>query len=181
MNNRSRESGFYLRAMAGVVCLSVFVSSVGGCAPIRQKFIRKKKEKSQVEEFIPVLDPIDYPPKIVSAQERYQYHYSLWRVWQRDLVSNIENQESDKRQKYLIGQVIVQLEEMKKWILDDQKAELDPLIHELREISEAYATPAAMRNPSSLKRKLEANARKVRDQFNPEQMNHFLAGDEKLH
>ena len=181
MNNRSRESEFYLRGIEGVVCLSVFVSSVGGCAPLRQKFIRKKKEKSQVEEFIPVLDPIDYPPKMVSAQERYQYHYSLWRVWQRDMVSNIENQESDKRQKYLVGQVIVQLEEMKKWIVGEKKTELDSLIHELREISEAYANPAAMRNQSSLKRKFEANARKVRDQFNPQQMNHFFAGDEKLH
>ncbi len=165
----------YLSALSVVAALCVLTVSVGGCASLQRKFTRKKKEKTS-EAFIPVLDPIDYPPPSVSPQERYQYHYSLWKVWQRDLVKNIDNKESDKNQKYLLGQIIIQLEEMKKWVTEAKQKELSEAIGEWNAILAMYERPVALRSTMSLKRKVEASAKKIRNQLNPEMTKEFLIG-----
>ena len=78
-----------------------------GCTPLRKKFTRKKKEdKEQNQKFIPVLEPVDYPEKIYSSLDRYKHHYSLWKVWEKDLIQTIEEDGSDKRQKYLLSQAV---------------------------------------------------------------------------
>lgn len=174
MNNVWHRGAFGLRLSVGVVCLSVLLVSVGGCASLRKKFVRQKKKDAKAEEFIPVLDPIDYAPAVVSAEEKYAYHYSLWKVWYRDLVENIEHQESDKKQKYLIGQVVVQLEEMGKRLGDEKRKELNTSIGEWEAIRALYEKPAPMRSTSSLKRKIEASAQKIRRQFNPDAVRDFL-------
>lgn len=174
MNNVWHRGVFGFRLSAGVVCLSVLLVSVGGCASLRKKFVRQKKKAAQAEEFIPVLDPIDYAPAVVSAEERYAYHYSLWKVWYGDLIENIEHQESDKKQKYLLGQVVVQLEEMGKRLGEEKRKELNVSIGEWETIRALYEKPAPMRSTSSLKRKIEASAQKIRRQFNPDAVSDFL-------
>ena len=177
MNNSAHlwhRGAFGFRLSAGVVCLSVLLVSVGGCASLRKKFVRQKKKAAQEEEFIPVLDPTDYAPAVVSAEERYAYHYSLWKVWYRDLVENIEHKKSDKKQKYLLGQVVVQLEEMGKRLGEEKRKELNVFIGEWEAIRAFYEKPAPMRSASSLKRKIEASAQKIRQQFNPDAVRVFL-------
>ena len=160
--------------LALLVCLGIFAVSFNGCASLHKKFVRKKKEKTQEQAFIPVLDPVDYAPKSVSAEERYRYNYSLWKVWQRDLVQKIDRGESDKTQKYLLGQIIVQLEEMKKWVKDAQKQELSDMITAWRDVLAMYDRPAALRSSFTVKRKVESAAKDVREKFNPETAKDFL-------
>jgi hypothetical protein len=148
--------------------------SAGGCTSLRKKFVRQKKKAVQQEEFIPVLDPVDYAPAVVSAEERYAYHYSLWKVWHRDFVENIDHKESDKKQKYVLGQVVAQLEEMSKWMADEKRRELNASIGEWEAILAFYEEPVQVRSMSSLKRKIEANAQKIRQQFNPDAVRGFL-------
>ncbi len=160
----NKKIGRIFFVIAGVAFLSL---SLSGCTTLRKKFIRKKKKSKQSESFIPVLEPIDYPVAIHSSQERYAHHYSLWKVWQRDLIQTIERKESDKRQKYLMAQVLVQLDEMKKWISQEKQQELTKIINNFQRIESEWTKPAAMRNAFSLKKKLELNARRVRNDFNP--------------
>lgn len=174
MNVDCRRNERYLSVLSIVVVLCVLVVSAGGCAPLRKKFTRKKKEKAGEQAFIPVLDPIDYPAPSVSPEERYRYHYSLWRVWQRDLVQKIDSKESDKNQKYLVGQIIAQLEEMKKWVTEARQKELSDAVGEWNAVLAMYDRPAAMRSTMSLRRKVEASAKKIRSRFNPEATKEFL-------
>ncbi len=174
MNSSWRRITLSFRLSIGVVCLSVLVLSLGGCASLRKKFVRQKKKAAQEEEFIPVLDPVDYAPAVVSAEERYAYHYSLWKVWYRDLIENIEYKTSDKKQKYLLGEVIVQLEEMSKWMVDEKRQELNASIREWEAIRALYEEPAPARSMSTLRKKIESNAQKIRQQFNPEAVHDFL-------
>src|SRR3989338_8949573 len=176
MNDTDRRHEYYLSVLSVLVILCVLTVSVGGCASLRKKFTRKKKEKTSEQAFIPVLDPIDYPAPSVSPEERYRYHYSLWKVWQRDLVKNIDNKGSDKNQKYLLGQIIAQLEEMKKWVTEAKQKELSGFIGEWNAILAMYEQPAALRSSVSLKRKVEASAKKIRSRLNPEMMKEFLVG-----
>jgi len=176
MKANCRRNERYLSVLSILVVLCVLTVSVGGCTSLRKKFTRKKKEKANEQAFIPVLDPIDYPAPSVSPEERYRYYYSLWKVWQRDLVQKIDSKESDKNQKYLVGQIIAQLEEMKKWVTEAKQKELSEAIGEWNAILAMYERPAVMRGTMSLKRKVEASAKKIRDQLNPEATKEFLVG-----
>lgn len=155
------------RLFSLLVCLCVLTLHSSGCASLRKKFTRTKKDKNNEQAFIPVLDPVDYPPASVVPQERYGYHYSLLKVWQRDLVQNIERRESDKNQKYLIGQILVQLEEMKRWVADAKKQQLSDYISEWNTVLALYDQPAAMRSSFTLKKKVEALGKTMRNEFNP--------------
>jgi len=105
-----------------ICSLCVVFLAISGCTPLRKKFTRKKKDKQANQKFIPVLDPIDYPEKVYSAAEKYKYHYSLWKVWNKDLLQVLERNGSEKRQKYLLDQAIVQLKEMQNSLSDEKKA-----------------------------------------------------------
>jgi hypothetical protein len=161
---------YNLQSLTGSLCFiclfCVLFFVVSGCAPLRKKFTRKKKEDSQTDQkFIPVLDPIDYPEKIYSAEQHYKHHYSLWQVWNKDLLQTLESDGSDKRQEYLLEQAIGQLEEMQKWLADAKQAELSELINELREVQQEYARPSSIRNQFSTRKKIERVAQKVRAGF----------------
>ena len=90
------------------------------------------------------------------------------------MVKNIDGKESDKSQKYLVGQIIAQLEEMKKWVSEAKQKELSQRVGEWNAILTMYEQPAATRGTMSLKRKVEASAKKIRGQLNPEATKEFL-------
>lgn len=174
MNANDRRNAHDLPVLSILVILCVLTVSVGGCTSLRKKFTRKKKEKTNEQAFVPVLDPIDYPPPSVSPEERYRYHYSLWKVWYRDLGQKIDARESDKIQKYLVSQIIAQLEEMKKWVTEAGQKELSESIGEWNAILAMYEQPAAIRSAVTLKRKIETSAKKIRNDLNPEIVKDFL-------
>ena len=83
-----------------MIFLGSFILSSIGCEPLRKKFVRQKKKDENAQQFIPVLDPIDYPAAVYSAEEGYRKHYSLWRVWHKELMVSLDEQGIDRRQKY---------------------------------------------------------------------------------
>jgi hypothetical protein len=143
---------------------------LSGCTPLRNKFTRrKKKDEEQSQKFIPVLEPIDYPEKTYSSLERYSHHYSLWKVWEKDLLQTIDDGGSDKRQKYLLTQAIEQLEEMEQWLIDERREEFALLLESLRAVQQEYEKQPLMRNTFSLKKKIERNAKEIRNKFAPDE------------
>jgi hypothetical protein len=158
-------------SLVGICCFCILVSALSGCTTLRRKFTRKKKKDGDVsQKFIPVLEPIDYAVKVQSPLERYKYHYSLWRVWERDLLQAIEAEASDKRQKYLLAESIEQLEGMKNLLDDQERPGLTLLIDGLREVQKGYEKSASMRSKFSTKKKIERNSREVRNGFSPDQV-----------
>lgn len=174
MNRHLKPSSPCVRFGTLVLCLAVVVVSFGGCASLRRKFTRKKQKKEQKAEFIPVLDPVDYPARMVSAGERYRYHYSLWKVWQEELIQEIDHKGSDKKQRYLLAQVIVQMEEMRKSLTEEKKEALGSFIAEFQRIAQMYDEPKPMRSMFSIKKKIESNGKKIRGQFRPGDVEGFL-------
>ena len=169
MYYKKHSPRYFFSVSTFLCCLCVVIFAVSGCTPLRRKFTRKKKkDKEQSQKFIPVLEPVDYPEKVYSSMERYKHHYSLWKIWDRDLLQAIERDGSDKRQKYLLGQAIEQLEEMKKRLVDEKQVELGQLIDDLRRVQQVYEKPASMRNKFSTRKKIELNAKKIRNGFAPD-------------
>jgi len=169
MRYKKYKSQHFLSVSTFICCLCVLALTVSGCTPLRRKFTRKKKKDRELsQKFIPILEPVDYPKKVYSSRERYKHHYSLWRVWDRDLLQTIERHGSDKRQKYLLGQVIEQLEEMRKLLADEKQVELTGLIDNFQDVRQVYEKPVAMRNKFSIRKKIELNAKKIRNGFAPD-------------
>lgn len=168
MTHRPRFVTVDIRLLSAVVCLAVAVAGISGCAPLRKKFVRKKKEDSNAEaKFVPVLNPIEYPTRQESPEEAYKYHYSLWKVWNRDLLETVENDGSDKRERYLINQSLEQLQAMHDLLNDESKAQMAGLMDELSDVLKEYDKPESFRSKFSMRSKIQRYARKVREQFTP--------------
>lgn len=177
MNDNSGRFQRLVRGCAVFLCLGILISCGPGCASLKKKFTRQKKKQAR-EEFIPVLDPIDYAPPVVSARQEYREHYSLWKIWQRDFVQNVEAKAPEKKQKYLLEQMIAHLREMGKWLLEDKRTQLSVLGGELEAILKSYETPAPLRDAFSIKRKIESIAKRVRAAFDPKVVQDYLVQDD---
>lgn len=163
-----------------MICLTFLftlgLSVLSGCQPLRRKFTRTKK-KSKAKEVQPILEPIDYEAKIKSPVNQYAQHYHLWQVWQRDLARAIENQDNDKRQKYLMRMMMAQLQEMKIWLVDSKKQELNTYITTLSHFDNEFERPVQLRNVTSMKSTLRTTASKIRLNFKPKSLeNQFVQG-----
>jgi hypothetical protein len=163
---------YYIRRIifnTAFICgLCVLFLASSGCTPLRKKFIRQKKQDGGGEQkFIPVLDPVEYPEKVYSAEEGYKYHYSLWKVWNKDFLQVLEGDGSEKRQRYLLGQSIEQLEKMRNLLTDEKKPVLTVLINELIDVGQGYDRSSAMRSKFSIRSKVERNAKEIRNGFSP--------------
>ncbi len=144
-----------------VLSLCVLSLALTGCEPLRKKFTRKKKEEAK--EVQPILTPIDYPAPQTSPEERYAYHYSLWRVWQEEMIEAINEEESDKKQKYLFSQILFQLGEMKKWIIEEKKGELETQIEKISSLQPELDKPASLRNDFSFRKRIELIGKDIRN------------------
>jgi len=166
MDNKKYGLRCIVSNISFICCLCAVFLVISGCAPLRKKFTRQKKKDRQTDpRFIPVLDPIEYPEKIYSAEEKYKFHYSLWKVWDKDFHQVLERDGSDKRQKYLLSQSIEQLEEMQVLLNDAKQAELKGFIDKLKIVRQDYDKPSSMRNKFSIRSKVGRNGKKIRNGF----------------
>jgi len=168
MDNKKYDLRRIILSTSFICFLCAVFLIISGCVPLRKKFTRqKKKDKLTDPRFIPVLDPIEYPEKIYSAEEKYRYHYSLWKVWDKDFLQVLERDGSGKRQEFLLSQSIEQLEEMQVLLNDAKQAELKGLIGKLEIVRQDYDKPSSMRNKFSIRSKVGRNAKKIRNGFSP--------------
>ena len=157
----------YLGFISFICCFVILILFLSGCQPLKRKFTRKKKKGKVLQEFIPVLEPIDYGPSTITSKDRYSKHFSLWRIWEKDFVQNVSSETNDKRMKYLLNQMVEHLNEMRKWIVEEKRNELDQLISEIIKIKKEFNKPAQSRNTNAIKRRVESNARKILRDFKP--------------
>lgn len=171
--NKQENFRRFVGMMAGIFLLVTVTCS---CETLRKKFKRQKK-KEEVTEVQPVLDPIDYPAVVESPEKKYKYHYSLWQVWERDLLRMIEEQENnDKKAAATINAMIVQLEEMQKMVNDERKPLHSSAIGKLKNLQEDFAMPVMMRNRSILQGKLLTIEKEVRHNLKLEKILDGLVG-----
>ena len=152
-----------------IICTLLLVSFfLSGCAPLKKKFTRqKKKDRQQSQKFVPILEPIDYPEKEFSAEAKYKHHYSLWQIWDRDLLQVVDHDGSTKRQSYLLAKVILELGEMSALLAAEKQSELQVIVDNMIDLQKEYDKPTAMRNKFSMKKSISSNSRAVRNAFSP--------------
>ena len=85
-----------------------------------------------------------------------------------------EENTSDKRQVYLLNQMVVQLDEMQKLLAVDKHRELGRVEGKLQQVVENFKTPSPMRDSFTMKSKIMAIDREIRNHFSPEEMQKSL-------
>ncbi len=159
MDNKRQKWTFVAVILVSAIALT-------GCQPLKQKFVRKKKVKA--DKFVPILEPVDYKAESVSAERRYNHYYLTYRIWERELMENIQRDESDKRVREALDKLIVQLQEMDEWVSIEKKQRLNELTEKYQSMSEYFERPRPMRNVKSFESKLKRYERIMRKELKTE-------------
>jgi hypothetical protein len=163
MKNKSR--GIFLL----IVVLSLIVS---GCADFQKKFIRKKKEYDGPPRYYAVRE-YDIRPSI----ELYEKRYIYWKNWHRELLSDI-NDANRKKVGTDIEQVISNLWDMKKMLVDEKGDKLQEDIDQMVELEEVIKKQSiTMANRVKLRRKLELLMREIKRDFSYRKMGGYIRNE----
>ena len=151
------------KTAVAIIAVLVMSMSLSACEPLRKKFIRQKK-KAQTEDanFIPVLEPQEYPAPENNPPENYQQHYALIKAWYRDLWTALEEKSSDKRIRYTIKQVYSHIEEMQKIVKPEVQTQLQGLKGFLKYYEDSLNSPLPLRNVSRVQSDLREFDRRLR-------------------
>jgi len=147
------------------VCFLFVALATEGCEPILKKFRRQKKKATEESSEIPILEPIEYPKKIYSAEDVYKKHFSLWKIWQNDLIENMGNTDNKKRLFSLVGQVATNLSEMQKLLSQEKQSGLKKAIDTLGKFKNDLAAPVSVRSISSWKTELKLMEKNIRTDY----------------
>lgn len=134
------------------------------CETLQKKFTRKKKENKK-NEIIPILEPVDYAAEAVNPQKQYTFHYSIWKVWQKDLLKAIQDNDSEKRLHYLLKQNIAQLQEMRKFAAESQQMVFDEIISKYEGLKTRLSLTQVMRNDHVLSMDIERLGKRVKHEL----------------
>ena len=145
--------------------LVFFIITASGCEPFRKKFIRQKKKDESQSQMIPVLDPIDYPAKVESPEDSYRQYFSLWQVWDKELVMRIGEHASDKKINFTFNQLLLQLTEMEKLLSGEKQQQLNQYITQLSALHNDLSQPAGVRNDRVIQSKIERIGKDLRQGF----------------
>ena len=166
MNNLLESQCCYRKIIPVMSCLLMACFLLSSCEPLRKKFTRKKKAEKEETEMIPVLEPIDYPKSSYSVPKEYKYHFSLLKVWQTDLLTALQENTSQKRQLYILDQMVAQLEEMKKLMVEEKQKGVSQIVTSLQSIRNDLAQPTPLRNTFVIKKNIETISRQIRKDYN---------------
>lgn len=152
-----------------MLCVAVTLS---GCAPLKKKFVRAKK-KEEKEKFIPVLEPIDYAARTQSAEEIYRSHYSLWKIWEKEALNatleskDLVSSKNDKKVISAIAQMIEQMKEMRKLLIEEKQPPLDSLIAKLLDVQQTIESKQVYSTPQ-LDRQIKRISKEFRSKYSPQ-------------
>ena len=146
-----------------VAALAVTCVLSTGCEPLRKKFVRKKQQK---EEAIPILDPVEYAGPRETVEGVYRYHYGLWQVWQRELITAFQENQSPSRMDYLCKEVLTQLAGMQSVLTPEKRSGIDSYVKMIENIKTKVMGPPAMRNDNGVVQELMRMDNVIRRDFN---------------
>lgn len=152
-----------------VLALVIGGGSLSGCTSLRKKFTRKSKAKERSEDFIPVLQPVEYKKAELSPFEKYREQHTMARAYLTDIVEIMGlARAGDKQQVYALNQFSARLQVMADLLSHQKKVDLEKLIAKVGEIVREYDKPAPMRRYDILKGSVRDVEKTFRKEFKPD-------------
>lgn len=175
MKINTTDRRWWLSACA--LCLVVTVMCTG-CEPLRKKFTRqKKKDKEATGDFIPVLEPQEYPVKKYGSLEQYGQQYALFNVWLSDFADNFETIENGKKLTNDLDDALKSLGEMSKLVKGPVVDGLENIKKQVQYLREEYAKPKAFRNVSRMTSEVRSAGMTMRKKLKPQMIKDSLIAE----
>ncbi len=153
-----------------VLCFVFLAATLQGCEPLRKKFTRHKKGEEVQKEYEPILDPIDYPDKVYDPQADYRYRFSLFQVWETELLAGMNDQASAKRLQSFLQNILIQLQEMDKLVVEEKRSGLQKAMQGYQRMIETLKQPSQFYNLRDLRIEAERLAKPILLGFKPSVM-----------
>lgn len=159
--------------IAGLLVLSLGLSS---CDTLRKKFTRQKKHgETEDQNFVPVLEPEEYPAPGLNPELNYKENYEMIKAWYKDLWTAIDDKSSGRYVHYTITQVTNHITQMEKLVDAPTQANLVKLAGFLDYYSFSLDTSWQARNVSRIQSDLRAFDRFLRDHLRADKIKgHFV-------
>ena len=146
-----------------IVAVLVMCISFSSCDSLRKKFTRqKKKGQTESQEFVPVLEPQDYPAPENNPVEMYKQHYDIIKAWYTDLWTALGESGVEKKIKYTLKQIYGHIEEMQKLVNTDKQIDLGRLKEDLKYYEQSLDENESVRNKSRIQSDLRDFDRRLR-------------------
>ncbi len=164
------------KVVAGVVLVLFCSASLTGCASFRRKFIRQNKNKDAKEDFIPVLEPVEYQPVVTSPMDSYKSHYAMVKAYFSDVYAALASRDpSEKRERYLIDQIIAHLRGMEGLLSGDRKLEVQKVAGLLDGVLKELDKPSGLQRQDLLKGSVHKVETDIRSKLKPDMVKEFIA------
>jgi len=146
------------------ILLVVFIFNIIGCAVLKEKFVRKPKDKPQSQKAVFSSTDIIYPAHI-----RYNNYFIYWRTWQGELILNIGK--NNKKVLACAERALYNLKQMQELLKSPKQEELAPYVDELSDIVDELEK-ARLSEPRQKKliNQLKHHLHQVRAKFNYQDM-----------
>jgi hypothetical protein len=159
--------------IAGLLVLSLSLSS---CDTLKQKFTRKKKPGEEVDTFVPVLEPEEYPAPAMDPVHNYKENYALIKAWYTDLWTAVDDKSTSRYIHYTITQVTNHINQMEKLVDPPTQANLVKLAGYLDYFSKSLDDSWQVRNVGRIRSDLIEFDRFLRDHLRADKIKgHFVA------
>ena len=159
--------------MLAVLAVTVALT---GCADLKDKFIRKKKEEPRAQRYYRVRQ-YDVHPTLDLYTKRYVY----WKSWHREIMSLLEQTPSMetanyKKRRVAIEQEVSNLIDMQSMLVDEKAEELGKIIDEMtvieKQVKSEKITPG---NLTRIRRTLDLLGKEVKKNFSYRKMGDYIA------
>ncbi len=117
-----------------VVMIFFLILSLSGCETLPKKFIRKKPKP----EHTPSVVYIEQGPyqKKFSNEYYYKTHFTLWKTWQDEILSNLGG--NSKKVTRAMEEGYSHLDQMNRYLKPGKQTELKPLLDETKQTMDKY-------------------------------------------
>ncbi|MBI4432962.1 MAG: hypothetical protein HY592_05750 [Candidatus Omnitrophica bacterium] len=151
-----------MQKMAHYFLIIFLLAGFAGCASVQKKFTRKKKEPARTASVL-YFEKGPYQKKYSNAHY-YKTHYTLWKSWQDDSVSELNG--NQKRLTRNIQEAYSHLSQMANYLVPEKRRELQPWIDSLGKIMRDFERGAVSESQKSMVRSdLERMQRVVAREF----------------
>ena len=163
----------YLFKSIALIIIVGFVFNLAGCAALKAKFTRKKKDKkSSVYYQVRAYD-------IKPSMELYEKHYIYWLNWHKKLLQELGfNFKNDIR---CMQDISGNLKDMQGMLVDEKAAEFQPHVDDIDK-AKAIIDRRSMTtsNETRIRIILEREYRVIKRSFSPKEMTGFIRKDWKI-
>ena len=162
-----------INILLAVLAVTVALS---GCADLKDKFIRKKKEEPRAQRYYQVRQ-YDVHPTLDLYTKRYIY----WKSWHKEMLTLLNQNsaiETDnyKKRTVAIEQEVSNLIDMQSMLVDEKAEELGKIIDEVTVIEKQMKTEKITPgNLTRIRRKLDLLGKEVKKNFSYRDMSDYIA------